>query len=520
MLRRQLERVDWRYGEFRDWSWICDADDSEDSWQYGKELMEFPSCVIVPLGKFSELPGVIGLFYSVCDPEVERPFLEQLAVMLSFAAKRCWLFQRERQINRRLQDAKQEANELKQKYERLISLQQHFTDTSLMADGFDPVLGRLGEWLKVPIVLLDSELRLVASYTPNVPLETAWVRTLEERRLHADIADRSSFQHALRQAQADGNRPLAVEYFLSDTKEMYWLAGIDNGFHVWGYLFWRGPLPPLSEETVHAIRMAANALSMVYYGQYEQTLRQRPSFLEAFLAGHYASVEAAAEHARLEGCDIGKMSRLLIVEPGVTARSISELKNMAEGAVRGLGFGFHTGIYAGAIVMLLESGADEKAAAEKVFERMKASDADALIGVSRKFRDLGDMRDAYDQVRRSLALFRKRGERRAVVRYDALGVYRLLLNTERTELEDMIEKALGPLLGLEKKQSDELLSTLLHYIRTGGSIQQAAEQCYVHINTVKYRLKRITQLLGADLSSPDERFRLEVALRAMEILDL
>jgi sugar diacid utilization regulator len=343
---------------------------------------------------------------------------------------------------------------------------------------------------------------------------------LEERRLDAAIADRPSFHRAIRQAQTDRNRPVAVEGSSNDPKELYWLAGLYSGSHVWGFLFWRGLQPPLPDETAHVIQMAGVALTMAYYSQYEQALRQRPSFLEAFFAGHYSSTEAAVEYARLEGCDILKMNRLLIVEPSVKIRSISELRTIAEGAVIGLNYVFYAGIYSGSIIVLLEYDADEKAAAEAVFERMKSSETSVLIGVSRMFRDIGDLRDAYDETRKSLALFRKRGEKNAIVHYDALGVYRLLLTTERAELEDMMDKAIGPLLRLEKKQSEELLSTLLHYIRTGGSIQQAAEQCYVHLNTVKYRLKRISQLLHADLSLPDERFKLDFALRAMEILDL
>jgi len=525
-LRRQLELMEWRYAEYRDWSWLRWDVGNECAHEEGrgnaeaKEWTEYPFCVTVPVGKFGDLPGVIGLFYSVCKPDTDRPLLDELAVLLSMAAKRCWMSQRERLLNRRLQDAKREAAELKSKYERLLALQRQFAEPTLAADGFDPVLGRLGEWMRVPILLLDSDLRLIAAHTPSTSLEAAWVRTLEERSLHAEISDRSAFRLALRQAQSESNRPLPVEYVLNDAKGMYWLMGLHVGSHVWGYLFWRGQLPPLDEEDAHVIRMAANALTMAYYCQYGQTLRHRPSFLEAFLAGHYATVEAAAEHARLEGCEIEKMSRMLVVEPGVTARSITELKHMAEVAVRGLGFSFHAGIYGGAIVMLLSKDADEKAAADKILDRLGSAGAEVLIGISRKVRDLADMRDAYDQVRRSLALFRKRGENEGVVPYDDLGVYRLLLNTGRSELEDMIEKTLGPLISLEKKQAEELLSTLQHYIRTGGSIQQAAEQCFVHINTVKYRLKRITQLLGADLGSPDERFRLEVALRAMEILEL
>ncbi|GCL74173.1 PucR family transcriptional regulator [Paenibacillus naphthalenovorans] len=462
---------------------------------------------------------MIGLFYDA-KPPLQRKMLEDVSAQLYLAANRCWLYQRERQMVNLLQETRNEAAELKRKYDRLFTLQKQFADLNAVVDGFDPIVGKLGELLKEPILLLDKDLRLLASYTPPVPLETAWIRSLEERRLDPAFADRPSFQHAIRRVQSGDMIPVTLESSSNGARELYWLAALQSGSSVWCYLLWRGVLPPLPKETAHTIQMAGVALTLSYFYQFEQTLQQRPSFLEAFLAGQYSSTESALEQARLQGCDIQKMNKIIIIEPEKTDRSMSELRSLIESAVGGMNCAFYSGVYAETIVILLDFDADEKAVSKAIYDRLRANDIPILLGVSRSFRDMEDLRSAFDEVRRSLALSRKWGKHNTVVYYESLGVYRLLLNTDRASLEDTIHKAMGPLLRVEKKQSDELLSTLMHYLRTGGSIQQAAELCFVHINTVKYRLKRISQMLDADLSHPDERFKLDFALRAMEILEL
>ncbi|WP_256846955.1 helix-turn-helix domain-containing protein [Paenibacillus sp. Pae108] len=510
-LRCWLERGSWEYAEYG-------AEEVTREFASGFQL-GIRACVTIPVNRHGDLSGMIGLFYDA-KPPLQRKMLEDVSAQLYLAANRCWLYQRERQMVNLLQETRNEAAELKRKYDRLFTLQKQFADLNAVVDGFDPIVGKLGELLKEPILLLDKDLRLLASYTPPVPLETAWIRSLEERRLDPAFADRPSFQHAIRRVQSGDMIPVTLESSSNGARELYWLAALQSGSSVWCYLLWRGVLPPLPKETAHTIQMAGVALTLSYFYQFEQTLQQRPSFLEAFLAGQYSSTESALEQARLQGCDIQKMNKIIIIEPEKTDRSMSELRSLIESAVGGMNCAFYSGVYAETIVILLDFDADEKAVSKAIYDRLRANDIPILLGVSRSFRDMEDLRSAFDEVRRSLALSRKWGKHNTVVYYESLGVYRLLLNTDRAALEDTIHKAMGPLLRVEKKQSDELLSTLMHYLRTGGSIQQAAELCFVHINTVKYRLKRISQMLDADLSHPDERFKLDFALRAMEILEL
>lgn len=57
-----------------------------------------------------------------------------------------------------------------------------------------------------------------------------------------------------------------------------------------------------------------------------------------------------------------------------------------------------------------------------------------------------------------------------------------------------------------------LVETLDEYITQGHSLEGAARELYVHPNTVRYRLRRISQLVGWDPTDPREGYVLQTAL--------
>lgn len=60
--------------------------------------------------------------------------------------------------------------------------------------------------------------------------------------------------------------------------------------------------------------------------------------------------------------------------------------------------------------------------------------------------------------------------------------------------------------------SPELLSTLKSYLENGRSIEATARDLFVHPNTVRYRLKRVSEVIGWDATGPREALILQCAL--------
>jgi sugar diacid utilization regulator len=111
---------------------------------------------------------------------------------------------------------------------------------------------------------------------------------------------------------------------------------------------------------------------------------------------------------------------------------------------------------------------------------------------------------------------------RELVCFDDLGIHRLLaLNNEAGDLDDYIAQWLGGLIdyGRHNSAAADLIGTLRSYFNSGASITATAAVLHLHESTVKYRLQRIVDITGHDLSDPATRFAMQVAVHALEARD-
>ena len=75
------------------------------------------------------------------------------------------------------------------------------------------------------------------------------------------------------------------------------------------------------------------------------------------------------------------------------------------------------------------------------------------------------------------------------------------------------DRRLAPLARLRPAQRDRIAETLLAWLQLGENAAEVAQRIHVHPQTVRYRLRQITELFGDQLRDPDCRFELQLALR-------
>ena len=103
--------------------------------------------------------------------------------------------------------------------------------------------------------------------------------------------------------------------------------------------------------------------------------------------------------------------------------------------------------------------------------------------------------------------------------FDDLGLLRVFLSIEdTTALEYFVRTTLGPLLDYDAKKGSTLVSTLGSFLEHGGNYDATSRALSVHRSTLRYRLHRIEEVSGHDLSMPEVRFDLQLAGRAWQSL--
>ncbi|WP_017556851.1 PucR family transcriptional regulator [Nocardiopsis baichengensis] len=161
-----------------------------------------------------------------------------------------------------------------------------------------------------------------------------------------------------------------------------------------------------------------------------------------------------------------------------------------------------TGRIAGRTVLVgPESAAPGEALAEAVAGSVGVSRPSALEGLPAA------------RAEAERALEAAAGEGRALVRASELAGGFLGLLDGRAGRR-MADEVLAPLL--EQRSSEDLIASLRGYLSAAGRWDAAAEQLGIHRHTLRYRINRIRKLLPGDLSDPDYRTELWIALRLLE----
>jgi purine catabolism regulator len=129
------------------------------------------------------------------------------------------------------------------------------------------------------------------------------------------------------------------------------------------------------------------------------------------------------------------------------------------------------------------------------------------------------LRISFQEARCALEAVRLRnGDAPEVASHVDLGALELLLSLQDDDaLVAYCQSVLGPIEREEGEYGDELLRSLDMYIEHNGHWERAAAALYCHRHTLRYRIRRVQELTGRDLSNARDRIELWLALRGREL---
>lgn len=153
---------------------------------------------------------------------------------------------------------------------------------------------------------------------------------------------------------------------------------------------------------------------------------------------------------------------------------------------------------------------EQHAAAVRRAQRRLADTVQTYVGVGRVHAGPGGIARSLAEAGDAARLAQGRAETGRFLHVDRLGLAQLLLAWTRT---DTFQPAAQALLAPLAHETGDLVRTLATYLDGESSLAETAAVLGVHRNTVSARVARIQQLLGVDLSDPDERLALHLACR-------
>jgi sugar diacid utilization regulator/putative methionine-R-sulfoxide reductase with GAF domain len=276
---------------------------------------------------------------------------------------------------------------------------------------------------------------------------------------------------------------------------------------------------PLSDFDRNALEQGATIMALEIVKEraaWEAEWRLRGELLEEILQERGTPSEGLQLRAERFGVDLDARWSLAVLEPS-PATTVDLLPIVRTAFGRGTGDGHVLMAKRGdrVLVALEEGGAPAAEAIEQVLGKAERAGATAIAGLSTARRELHVALNEAEAVLRLAREERSSG----LVRFDALGPLRYFLNAPDTDdMRAMVTDVLGTLADYDQRRNGDLLRTLRAYLRSGGHHPSAAAECHIHVSTLKYRIGRITELLGRSVSDPRAHFELGLAFSTLEVL--
>ncbi|MBA2174816.1 helix-turn-helix domain-containing protein [Halobacillus locisalis] len=157
--------------------------------------------------------------------------------------------------------------------------------------------------------------------------------------------------------------------------------------------------------------------------------------------------------------------------------------------------------------------------AQIIEEVKQATELSLVAGIGRTVNKLDDVRTSANDASKCVDYLRTKQNKSSLLAYFELGFQRLFLKTEASELEGYVEETIGQLKRYDQENKASLLITLSVYLDLNKNMKETAESLFIHVNTVKYRLRLIREILGIEEIGGEAAFELQLAVNINRFLD-
>lgn len=364
--------------------------------------------------------------------------------------------------------------------------------------------------------------------------DSARRRTNEAGRVPADIISALNQANLPRQLQREvgafrfGPLP-AIDYHSRV------MAPIRTESALWGYISIAETSRKLGILYLQAVEAAANCAALLVWKNraLEQRAREQQGQYIGDLLFAEQEPETLAARALMLGYDPTDVHSAVVFEwvstvragrpgPGPSDGQLREAARFVDAflAAQGARALIRSIVVGGRVVCLWPAtGGEPDAGATSILKRLATPGFDGIrAGVgSRVGSSIADTPARSYQ--RALLACRLTSPEVQVAVYEELGLARIVVeNLGDEELHALADRYLGAIESYDGLHCRELMATLSAYFACGRNYARTAENLVVHLNTVKYRLRRCSEVSGFDIEDPATALNVEIALVIRNIL--
>lgn len=255
----------------------------------------------------------------------------------------------------------------------------------------------------------------------------------------------------------------------------------------------------------------------------------RTAFIDILLCGDYESETEMIEQGRALNLDLSKPAAVMIINdnssplksPANTEIMLEAINGFLENQQRR--YHLVAGIKGNKTVIITEAGGKNsldnlKNLASALVDHINAAidTKPALnVGIGRLY-PIKKINRSYQEACEALKICRL-SDSISPVHFDELGFYKILSEKNRQELEQFVEDLLQPVFKYDRAKNGELINTLKTYYEVNRNLKMTSKRMLTHYNTILYRIRKIEELTGVNLSNPESALNMEIAIQILKL---
>lgn len=493
----------------------------------------------VPLRQHGEIIGVLAVYRREphATPDNELQLLVHIADQAVIAMERARLYEQKRLTADELRTLQGQVTSQHQALERVMTVHDRLTQMVLHDVGLEAIVDSLARLLELPVAVED-QFHHALTHGPRDPKTQAKQGTVEPPWTPPASLQRPEIQRFFKIVR-ETRRPVAFPA-LPDLGMPHsrLVTPVVVGDDMLGFLSVSERERPLEETDRLALGHAATVIALEMMKQRtraEVQRRLRGELLEEMVANEVHDTEEVQRRAAHLGYNLAIPHALFLIVPadsgdvvtpapprGIRASLADVVKDLV--AEHGSGSMIMSRVDGILVALPVADGAatEARAIAESLQRgAARRGVAGVGIGLGRICHSADDFSISCKEARWAIDLARSLGSSNRVVSFEDLGVYRLLVDLPRpTDAVRFAEQLLAPLDAYDIHHGGSLMATLEAYLAANGILQRAATSMAVHVNTLTYRLQRISELTNLDLDDSNARLEAHLALKIREVLRL
>ena len=422
------------------------------------------------------------------------------------------------------------------------------------ASSVQGLAARLTGLLGRPVVIEDPVGRLLTGSSPTGALDEKATSLHDFLEEHGLRASRGSGVEETRRERRDryarlpgGFLSVPVERWRVGGRELFWTP-VGTGAPA-GYLWMDLEGGPLGPQDIVVLYWSIRALEAELGKErvrLETELGVRGDFVDDVISGHHGNLDLLLQRARYLGADLSDGAMAIVVDiddfAGYLGRrrlkepAIQELKRRLADAVRlqarDLFSNFLIGPRSDNVILFvgpsegvlpeeLTGTALDLAARIQRYVKGLLPDLTVSVGIGRFKGSPNRLSDAYSEAEVALEIGHRIQGPSSISTFEQTGTYKLLfrvLQEEPEELETFYAETLEPVVRYDSRYGTELVHTLTTYLGNDASTARTASGLFAHRHTIRYRLDRVRELTRLDVDKSEDRERLTLGIKSMQLL--